>query len=259
MSYADLSQARLYYVLDGAQDAPVLVMSNSLGSSADMWAPQIPELARHFRVLRYDTRGHGLSSAPAGDYTFKQLAGDVTELLDHLKIGRVHFCGLSMGGPTGLQFALDNPDRIDRLVLSNTAARIGGVDGWNQRIEAVKRDTLHAMAPALIERWVTPQWRAANPGLAQVLVDMMRRHSDAGYAGNCAALRDADLREQVGRITAPTLVISGTHDVSTTPQQGRELAAAIGGARYEELDAAHISNWEQPQAYARLLVDFLKG
>ncbi|MFC4277672.1 3-oxoadipate enol-lactonase [Achromobacter aloeverae] len=259
MSYADLSQARLYYVLDGPPDAPVLVLSNSLGASADMWAPQIPELARHFRVLRYDTRGHGHSPAPAGDYTFKQLAGDVAELLDHLKVDRAHFCGLSMGGPTGMQFALDYPQRIGRLVLSNTAARIGSVDGWSQRIEAVKRDTLHAMAPALIERWVTAQWRAANPGLAQVLVDMMRRHTDTGYAGNCAALRDGDLREQVGRIAAPTLVIGGAHDASTSAQQGRELAAAIPGARYEELDAGHISNWEQPQAYSRLLVDFLKG
>ncbi len=259
MSYADLSQARLYYVLDGPQDAPVLVMSNSLGSSADMWAPQIPELARHFRVLRYDTRGHGQSSAPAGDYTFKQLANDVAELLDHLGIDRAHFCGLSMGGPTGLQFALDYPQRLDRLVLCNTAARIGSVEGWSQRIEAVQQNTLHAMAPALIERWVTAGWRAANPGLAQVLVDMMRRHSDTGYAGNCAALRDSDLREQLVRIAAPTLVISGTHDASTPPQLGRELAAGIPGARHEELDAGHISNWERPQAFARLLIDFLKG
>jgi len=257
MSYADLGQVRLYYVIDGPADAPVLVLSNSLGASADMWSRQVPALARHFRVLRYDTRGHGKSSAPAGDYSFAQLAGDVAGLLDHLDIAQADFCGLSMGGPTGLQLALDHPQRVRKLILSNTAARIGSADGWSARIAAVAQNGLHAMAPGLVERWLSPAYRAAEPGLTQVLVDMLRRTPDAGYSSNCAALRDADLRGRLGEIKAPTLVIAGTQDPAATPQDGRELAAGIAGARYVELDTSHIANWEQPDAYARAVLDFL--
>ncbi|AWP73315.1 3-oxoadipate enol-lactonase [Bordetella bronchiseptica] len=257
MSYADLSQARLYYVIDGPADAPVLVLSNSLGTCADMWARQIPELSRRFRVLRYDTRGHGKSSVPDGEYSFAQLGGDVAELLEHLRIERAHFCGLSMGGPTGMWLALERPELIDRLILCNTAARIGSAEGWSARIAAVRQDGLETMAPGLVERWLTPQYRAAEPGLVQLLVDMLRRIPDAGYMANCAALRDADLRERVAAIRARTLVISSTHDLAATPQDGKALAAAIPGARYVELDTSHISNWEQPEAFTRALTGFL--
>jgi len=259
MPYAKLSQATLYYTVDGPQDAPALVLSNSLGTNADMWAPQLPELARHFRVLRYDTRGHGLSSVPAGEYRFEQLAEDVRELMDHVGIQRAHLCGLSMGGPTVMMLALRHPERVDRLVLSNTAARIGTVESWNARIEAVGREGLDSMAPGIIERWLTPAYRAAQPGPTQMLTDMLRRTPVAGYQANCAALRENDLRPQVGVIRAPTLVIGGTHDAATTAQQGRELAEAIPGARYVEFDAAHIANWEHPQAYGQAVVAFLKG
>ena len=257
MSYADLSQVRLYYVIDGPADAPVLVLSNSLGTCADMWARQIPTLSQHFRVVRYDTRGHGKSSVPAGEYTFSQLAGDVVELLDHLNIDQASFCGLSMGGPTGLQLALDHPQRLRKLVLSNTAARIGSAEGWTSRIEAVAQNGLENMAPGLVERWLTDDFRAAQPGLTQVLVDMLRRTSNEGYSANCAALRDADLRARLSEIKVPTLVIAGTQDPATTPENGRELQAGIAGAQYVELNTSHIANWEQPQAYTRALVDFL--
>ena len=153
MSYADLSQARLYYVIDGPADAPVLVLSNSLGTCADMWARQVPELSKHFRVLRYDTRGHGKSSIPDGEYRFEHLAGDVAELLDSLGITRAHFCGLSMGGPTGIALALAHPERVDSLILCNTAARIGSAEGWTTRINAVAEQTL--------EKWRRP-WSNAG-------------------------------------------------------------------------------------------------
>jgi 3-oxoadipate enol-lactonase len=257
MAYADLSQARIFYVQDGPADAPVLVLSNSLGSNADMWALQIPALARHFRVLRYDTRGHGKSSTPEGPYQVAQLAGDVAGLLDHLGIERAHFCGLSMGGPTGLTLALDHPGRVDKLVLCNTAARIGQPEAWQTRIEAVGKNGLESMAAGLVERWLTPQFRAAQAGHSQVLADMLRRTSDAGYVANCAAVRDADLRGRLGEVAARTLVIAGTHDVAATPQDGRDLAGAIPGARYVELAAAHLSNWERPAEFNRALVDFL--
>lgn len=257
MPYADLSQARLYYVIDGPADAPVLVLSNSLGTNADMWAQQVPALARHFRVLRYDTRGHGRSSVPEGEYRFDQLANDVVELLDHLGIARAHFCGLSMGGPTGLTLALNHPDRLDRLVLCNTAARIGSVQGWTDRIATVQSQGLANMAHGIVQRWLTDDYREREPGLSQVLVDMLRRTPDAGYNGNCAALRDADLRESLSEIRARTLVIASTHDLAATPADGQYLAEHIAGARYVELNTSHISNWENPEAFTRAVLDFL--
>lgn len=257
MPYADLSQARLYYVVDGPTDAPVLVLSNSLGTNADMWAQQVPALSRHFRVVRYDTRGHGRSSVPEGEYRFEQLANDVVELLDHLGVARAHFCGLSMGGPTGLTLTLNHPDRIDRLVLCNTAARIGSAQGWTDRIATVQQTGLANMAYGVVERWLTDGFREREPGLTQVLVDMLRRTPDAGYNGNCAALRDADLRPRLGEIRARTLVIAGTHDLAATPADGKYLTEHIGGARYVELDTSHISNWENPEAFTRAVLDFL--
>lgn len=257
MPYADLSQTRLYYVVDGPADAPALVLSNSLGTNADMWAQQVPAFAKHFRVVRYDTRGHGRSSVPDGEYSFGQLAGDVVELLDQLNIKRAHFCGLSMGGPTGLALALDHAERIDRLVLCNTAARIGSVQGWTDRVEAVNRQTLAAMAPAVVERWLTEGFRQREPGLSQVLIDMLRRTPDAGYNGNCAALRDGDFRARLGQIRARTLVISSTHDLAATPADGKFLAEGIADARYVELDTSHISNWENPEAFTREVLGFL--
>src|SRR3546814_5298333 len=151
-------------------------------SSELMWARQVPALSQHFRVLRYDTRGHGQSSVPAGEYSFAQLAGDVAELLEHLDIARADFCGLAMGGPTGLQLALDHPQRVRKLVLCNTAARIGSVQSWSARIAAVSQNGLENMAPGLVERWLSPAFRAAEPGLTQVLVDMLRRTSNEGYS-----------------------------------------------------------------------------
>lgn len=257
MPYADLGLTQLYYVMDGPEDAPVLVLSNSLGTCTDMWAQQIPEFSRRFRVLRYDTRGHGHSSVPAGDYTMAQLGGDAAALLRHLGIARAHFCGLSMGGPTGMWLALEHPDLIDKLILSNTAARIGSGESWTARIQAVRGTGLETLAPTLVQRWLTDAYRGAQPGLTQILLDMLRRTSDAGYAANCAALRDNDLRTRVTQICARTLVISGTHDQAAPPEDGRALAAAIPQARYLELDAAHIANWELPQRYTRAVMDFL--
>ncbi|AHV91623.1 3-oxoadipate enol-lactonase [Bordetella holmesii ATCC 51541] len=222
-----------------------------------MWARQVPAFAKHFRVVRYDTRGHGRSSVPQGEYRFDQLAGDVVELLDHLGIERAHFCGLSMGGPTGLTLALDHASRIDRLVLCNTAARIGSAQGWSDRIGAVQKQTLAAMAPALVERWLTETYRQREPGLSQVLIDMLRRTPDAGYNGNCAALRDADLRERLGQIRARTLVVASTHDLAATPADGRYLSEQIPDARYVELNTSHISNWEDPETFTREVLAFL--
>jgi len=254
-----LPGASLFHTVDGPADAPVLVLSNSLGCDADLWSLQVPQLVRDFRVLRYDTRGHGRSGVASAPFTFRDLAGDVVGLLDHLGIACAHFCGISMGGLTGMALALQHPQRVDRLVLANTAARIGSVDSWSARIEAVRQNGLEAMAPQLVTRWLSPGFFEREPGMAQLLVDRLRRLSDDGYIGSCEALRDEDLRAQVSAIASPTLVIAGHHDAATTVAQAHELQQSIAGAQCVELDASHLSNWEQPQAFTEQLLRFLRA
>ncbi|EJW11340.1 Beta-ketoadipate enol-lactone hydrolase [Rhodovulum sp. PH10] len=258
MPIADVNGVALSYTVDGAADRPVLLFSNSLGTSADMWAWQLPALLPHFRIVRYDTRGHGRSAVPEGDYDFDLLAQDAEALLTHLGVRKAHVCGLSMGGPTAMRLALRRPDLVDRLVLCNTAARIGSAQGWSDRIAAVAARGLATMAPELVERWVSDGFREKSPALAWMLVDMLRRTPDAGYVRNCAALRDGDLTAEVPSISAPTLVISGSLDAATTTAQAAELAARLPNARHIDLVSSHISNWEQPEAFSNALLQFLR-
>jgi 3-oxoadipate enol-lactonase len=158
----DVGELRTHYALTGDQE-PVLVFSNSLGTDFSMWDPQMEELQRRFRILRYDTRGHGQSSVTPGDYTIEQLGRDVLGLLDSLRLDRVHFCGLSMGGMIGMWLGIHAPTRLHRLVLCNTAARIGTKEMWNARIATVRRDGMKSVAAAVIERWFTPEFRASFP------------------------------------------------------------------------------------------------
>lgn len=257
MPFAEVGDVRLHYTLDGDAAKPVLMLSNSLGTSGEMWAPQVARFAEHFRVLRYDTRGHGQSSVTPGPYAIAQLARDALGLLDHLGIARAHFCGLSMGGITGMWLALHAPERIDRLVLSNTAAWIGPSDAWTTRAAKVAQDGLGSIADAVVSRWLTPDYAAEHPEQVGALKALLTTTSDAGYAANCIAVRDADFREEVARIVAPTLVISGSGDIPTPPADGQYLASKIPGSRYVELDGAHLSNQQQPDAYADVVVGFL--
>ncbi len=259
MPYADLAEVRLHYSLEGDESLPALTLSNSLGTTMDMWAPQMPTFLKHFRVLRYDTRGHGKSGAPPGPYNFAKLGTDVVDLLDHLGVGRSHFCGLSMGGITGMWLGIHQPQRIHRLVLCNTAAYIGPPEAWSGRIDTVKTSGMAPVVQAVTERWLTPDFRGreGNAQIARHLQEMLGATPPAGYVANCEAIRDNDLRGQVGSISVPTLVIAGTHDNATPAKDGRAVAEAIVGARYVEFDAAHLSNWEQPDAFTQAVVDFL--
>ncbi len=257
MAILEAAAGNLHYQIEGRADAPVLVLSNSLGTELGMWAPQMPRLLQHFRVLRHDARGHGRSQVTPGPYTIAQLAGDVVALLDHLQIERAHFCGLSMGGMIGMWLGAYQPARIERLVLSNTAARIPPPEAWNARIDKVNREGMAAIAPAVIERWFTPGFVARAPQQVEVVRGMLLATPAAGYVANCAAVRDMDQRDGLGAIRAPTLVIAGSHDKSTPPPDGRFIAQQIARARYLELDAAHLSNWEQAEPYTAAIVDFL--
>lgn len=261
MPYAAVNDTHLYYRIDGTENrsAPWVVFSNSLGSDVSMWTPQVVEFTKHFRVLRYDTRGHGHSAAPQGPYTIEQLTGDVIGLMDQLGIERAHFVGVSMGGLTGVGLGARYANRIDRLVLCNTAAKIGSPEVWVPRAAKARSEGMLALAEAVLPRWYTPEF-IANHALVMSQVRDVFVHTDKdGYASNCEAINTADLRGEAPSIKARTLVISGTHDLAATPAQGRELAESVPGARYVELNAAHISNVERADEYNQIVTDFLLG
>ncbi len=259
MPFATVNGVKLHYRIDRAAsaDAPWLVFSNSLGADLQMWAAQLDALRAHFNVLRYDTRGHGHSEAPAGSYTVDQLAGDVIGLLDHLNIARANFCGISMGGLTGAALAARHPQRIVRAVLANTAAKIGTPEVWGPRAEKARSEGMRALVDAVLQRWFKKEFFAAEPRLIDAVRDTFVHHDGHGYAANCDALNAADLREEVKGIALPVLVVTGAHDTSTPPEQGRAMAAAIPGAKHVEFDAAHISNIECADGFNRALIEFL--
>ena len=257
MSFVELQAGRVHYRLDGSAGAPVLVFSNSLGATLSMWDRQVAALSRRFRLLRYDTRGHGLSAVPAGPYTIDALGGDVLELLDALRIDRPNFCGLSMGGLTGLWLGIHAAGRLDRLVVCNTAARVGTAEAWNSRMATVRSGGMKAVAPALLERWFTAAFRVSAPQVVESTQKMVLQAPVEGYLACCEAIRDADLREEVAKVKPPTLIISGASDPVAPPAEGRFLAEKIPGARYVELEAGHLSNIEAAAQFSDALLQFL--
>ncbi|WP_375738752.1 3-oxoadipate enol-lactonase [Pseudomonas boanensis] len=260
MPAVTLADGDLNYLLEGPAGAPVLVLSNSLGTDLHMWDEQIPAFTEQFRVLRYDTRGHGQSLVSEGPYSIERLGRDVLALLDALDIAKVSFCGLSMGGLIGQWLAINAPRRIERLVLCNTAAKIGSPEVWNPRIDTVLAGGAQAMRDlrdASISRWFTAEFAKAQPAKVEPIVGMLAQTSPAGYAANCAAVRDADYREQLGSIVAPTLVVCGDADPVTTTEHGRFMQEHIRGADLVEFHAAHLSNVEAGELFTRRVMDFL--
>lgn len=259
MPYVELPAGRFFYRYDGLPDAPLLVLSNSLGTDHTMWERQMPALTPHFRVLRYDSRGHGASAAPKGPYTIEDLGQDVLDLYDALRISRASFCGLSMGGMVGMWLAANAPERVERLALCNTAARLGPPQLWDARIEAVRSGGMSAIVQAGLARWfTTPFLGADSPDVAATRQTLVNTSAE-GYIANCEAIRDMDQRAILSRITAPTLVITGALDAVTPPVDGRFLANAIPGAQYLELEAAHLSNIEAASAFNDAIARFLTG
>jgi 3-oxoadipate enol-lactonase len=247
----------LHYRLDGPEGAPVLAMSNSLGTDLGMWEPQMPALAKTHRVLRYDTRGHGLSGLPPAQYGVARLGRDVLALMDELEIGQAAFCGLSMGGMTGMWLGVHAPSRFSRLVLCNTAAKIGTPDVWNARIAAVRQGGMAGIVQGVIARWFTDGFVAADPQAVEKISAMLLATAPEGYCRACEAVRDMDQRQDIAAIRAPTLVVAGAHDLATPAADGRFVADAIPGARYVELPAAHLSNIECRDAFTGALTGFL--
>jgi 3-oxoadipate enol-lactonase len=257
MPFTQANGARTNYRLDGPPGAPTLVLSNSLGTNLTMWDPQIPALAKQFRVLRYDTRGHGESVVTPGPYSIAQLGRDVIGLLDVIGVGRTNFCGLSMGGMIAMWLGVNAPDRIDRLVLCNTAAKIGTAETWNSRIDMVRTQGMAPVADTQAQRWFTPRFIANSPTEVAAARERIVNTSPEGYAANCAAIRDMDQRGTISRIQARTLVIAGLHDPVIPAADSRYLADTIPGARLVELDASHLSNLEAADDFTAALLTFL--
>lgn len=257
MPFAQLKDARIHYDLTGPANAAVLVLSNSLGTDFSMWDSQMPGFQKSFRVLRYDTRGHGKSDVTPGPYSIEQLGRDVLGLLDALHLDRVHFCGLSMGGMIGMWLALNAPARLQKLVLCNTAAQIGTLEVWAARIDAVRKGGMKSISAAVVDRWFTAAFRAKSSQVIASTQRMIENTLPEGYVANCAAVRDFDQREHTAGIRVPTLVICGAHDPATTPADARFLADHIAGARLAELNAAHLSNIEDRARFTEEVSSFL--
>lgn len=245
------------HVLEGPPDAPVIVLAGSLGSDTTMWEPQVGALSRSLRVLRYDHPGHGGSPPPTGPCGLADLAAETIGLLDELGLERVSFCGLSLGGMVGMQLAAHRPERIDRLVVCASAAHLPPASAWQERADAVRAaGTVEAVADAVLERWFTPGFRAAHPDTVAGCRAMLVATSPEAYAACAEAVGDFDLRDRLGDIAAPTLVIGGREDPATPPPHAEAIAAGVPGARLEVLDnAAHLLNVEQKEAVSELILE----
>lgn len=251
---------RFHYRFDGPADAPVLTLSHSLAADLRMWEPQVPIFSERFRVLSYDVRGHGKTAVPPAPYDIKTLSDDVAALCGALGIAKTHFCGLSLGGMTGQRLAADHPDLIDRLVLCDTSAGTAPemAPAYAQRAEAARAGGMAATAPGTLERWFTAPFRDANPDVVARIGAMIGACPVEGYAGCCFAIAGHDETGNHARIKAPTLVLVGADDPSTTVAHAEAIHAGIAGSELVVLaDAAHLSNVEQPEAFGAAVMGFL--
>jgi 3-oxoadipate enol-lactonase len=238
----------LHYRLDGPDDAPVLALAASLGTTLDVWEPCLPSWNR-LRVLRFDLRGHGGSDAPPGPYAVADLGRDVLELLDRLELPRVAFCGTSLGGAVGLWLAAEVPERIDPLVVAFSSARFG--ESYRERAANVRARGLDAVADEVVARWFTP---AASPALVAVYRAMLASAPVEGYAACCEAVAGWDFRGRLGDVRAETLVIAGAEDPATPPSHAELIRDGIASSRLTMLDgAAHLGNVERADAFASLV------
>ena len=257
MQMADLGDVALHYRVDGPEDAPTVVFANSLGTDFRLWDDVLALLPQGLRYVRYDKRGHGLSSCPQGPYSMGALVRDAERLLDHLNVRDCVFVGLSIGGLIAQGLAVKRLDQVRAIVLSNTAAKIGTAQMWQDRIDAIKADGVEPMADGIIDRWFAKPFVAS--GAALPWRNMLARTPAEGYAGCCAAIAGTDFYTPTSGLTLPTLGIAGTEDGSTPPDLVRETVDLIKGSRFELIrGVGHLPCVEKPEQYAALLTQFLK-
>jgi 3-oxoadipate enol-lactonase len=258
MPMIDADGCPLYVEIEGREGAPVLMLSNSLGTNLHMWDDQAPEFAKHFRLVRYDRRGHGKSGAPKGPYSFDRFGRDILAILDALKIKKMNWCGLSMGGMDGQWLGANAADHVEKLILANTNFYYADKAPWADRIKFVQEKGLSELVGPNMERWFTQGFRARAPQAIARMKEMFVATNPAGYVACVEAIRDMDFRASNPRVTTPTLVIVGKQDPATPPSAGEAIAHQIKGAKLMALDAAHISNVEQPKAFTEAVLNFLQ-
>jgi len=247
---------RLNVVVDGPAHAPAILFSNALGTALDLWSAQAAALRDRFKVIRYDTRGHGGSSSPEGEYTIDHLGGDVIHILDALRIERAHVCGISLGGLTGQWLALRHPERLRSLVLADTSARVGTRERWLERAEKARVEGMAAIARLVLPGWFTEEFRTREPQTVERFRQMVESCDVPGYVGCCAAVRDADFSDVVHTITTRTLVIGGQYDPTTTMADAEFLHGAIPGSGLATLPGAHLTNVECAAAFSHQIAVF---
>ncbi|HEX2181963.1 MAG TPA: 3-oxoadipate enol-lactonase [Rubrobacteraceae bacterium] len=248
----------LHHILEGPEYAPVLVMANSLGTTLRMWDEQASALRERFRVLRYDHRGHGGSPVPPGPYAIEDLGRDALALLEGLGVERFSWCGLSIGGMVGMWLASEAPERVESLVLCCTSARLGPRELWDERIRVARGEGMDALVESVVARWFTPDFFSREPEKVEKASRMLRETDPEGYAGCCAAIREMDLRDRLGQIQAPTLIISAADDPATPPEHGELIRNSIPGAGFEVIpNASHLANMERPEAVNREILAHL--
>jgi 3-oxoadipate enol-lactonase len=243
----------------GSTSAPALMLSNSLGTNLHMWDNQAEEFAKYFRLIRYDRRGHGQSGVPQGPYSMERLGRDVLAVLDALKVKKASWCGLSMGGMVGQWLGANAPDRVEKLILSNCTDYYADKTPWNDRIKTVGEKGLAHIVSGNMERWFTKGFRDGHPQVIARFTEMFLATKLEGYLACSAAVRDMDHRAYLPRIKAATLIIAGRYDPATTLAMGESMRDRIPGAKLAVIDAAHISNVEQPKAYSDTVLNFLRG
>lgn len=248
---------RIHVEVEGPEGAPSLMLCNSLGTTLHMWDGQVAPFTQHFRLVRYDRRGHGGSDVPKGPYTIERLGRDALTVIEALRLDKVNWCGLSMGGMIGQWLGANAPQRMGRMVLSNTSSYFPDKNGWNERLALVKEKGVAAFAAPNMARWFTKGFLERAPELVASIQAMFAATPLEGYLSCGAAVRDMDQRALLPRIAAPTLVIAGLQDAATPPEANAYIAENIPGARYTTLDAAHLSNVEQRDAYTKAAMDFL--
>ena len=253
----DTPGGRLAFRIDGPREAPSLLLCNALGTTLELWDAQVGALASRYRIIRYDVRGHGRSVGSVPATSLADLGQDACAVLDAVGVHAAHVAGISLGGLTALWLALHEPDRVDRLLLANTAARVGSVERWNERIELVQNGGLDVVADRAIGTWFTPPFVALEPEVTARVRQMVIACSPEAYCGCCVALREADLRSALGDVRSPTLVIAGVQDQSTTVDDARALVDGVPDAALRVLDCAHLSNVECAETFTREAEAFL--
>jgi 3-oxoadipate enol-lactonase len=257
---ARIKDVVIQYELEGPEDAPCVTMSHSLASNLELWDLQLPVLRDAYRILRFDTRGHGGSSAPRGPYSMEMLAADVIALLDHLAIRRSHFVGISMGGMIGQVLACKHRDRVEKLVLSNTTSRVPTemAPNWEERIRAAEAEGMNALAQQTLERWLSEEFRRSRPDVTAKIRNMILQTPVPGFAGCCRAISNFDVSRELSKVAVPTLIIAGEKDEGTPVSAAKAIHEQIDGSElYVVPGALHLTNVETADLFNKKLVEFL--